>query len=104
MKWENVHTADNPVQAGMVRGLLEAGGLTVQLRGMDLWAAGVEIYYAEGARPSVWVLTVQADEARRILTEAPDEQAGRGWTCRRCGTPLEGQFTACWHCGTAREA
>lgn len=104
MKWEKIHTADNPVQAGLVRGLLESHGLTVQLRGMDLWAAGVEIYYAEGARPSVWVPAIQAEEARRVLTETPEDFGGRDWDCDHCGTRLESQFTACWHCGTPRNA
>jgi hypothetical protein len=28
--------------------------------------------------------------------------SGERWTCPQCGEPLEGQFTACWQCGTAR--
>ena len=29
--------------------------------------------------------------------------SGQHWTCE-CGEKLEGQFTACWKCGSARPA
>jgi len=27
---------------------------------------------------------------------------GEAWQCSECGETSEGQFTACWQCGTAR--
>jgi hypothetical protein len=101
--WSRVHTADNPAEVGFVRGLLEAEGIETHVRSMDLWAAAVEIYFAEGARPSVWVREQELDRARQVLAGADQRGQSRGWVCRRCGEGLDGQFTACWSCGTARD-
>jgi len=102
-KWVKLVTADHPVEAGFVRGLLEALDIEVQLRSMELWTAAVEIYTAEGARPSVWVRPADLERARAVLEKSPAD-AGSPWHCPRCGEALEGQFTACWQCGCRREA
>lgn len=96
--WAQLHTADNPVEVGFVRGLLEAEGIETRVRSMDLWTAAVEIYFAEGARPSVWVRQSQLDWARRVLEEVDRRGQGQPWRCERCGERLEAQFTACWRC------
>lgn len=101
--WTRVFTADNPVEVGFVRGLLEAEGIETRVRSMELWAAAVEIYFAEGARPSVWVKVRDRERAERILKERDRTEAGNEWTCAGCGERLEGQFTSCWHCGQARD-
>lgn len=100
--WTKLTTAENPIEAGFLRGLVEAAGIEVQVRSMELWTAAVEIYYSEGARPSLWVPERNLQAARRVLQQR-GASAGQGaWTCPGCGERLEGQFTACWHCGTAR--
>lgn len=98
--WVKLHTADNPAEVGFVRGLLEADGIETRARSMELWTAAVEIYFAEGARPSVWVRRHELERARKVLSERDRSASGQSWTCRRCGEKLEGQFTACWNCGT----
>jgi hypothetical protein len=96
--WAQLHTADNPVEVGFVRGLLEAEGIETRVRSMDLWTAAVEIYFAEGARPSVWVRQSELAWARRVLEEADRHGQGQAWRCQRCGERIEPQFTACWRC------
>lgn len=93
-----MHTADNPVEVGFVRGLLEAEGIDTRVRSMDLWTAAVEIYFAEGARPSVWVRESDLVWARRVLAESDRRGQGEDWQCPQCGERIEAQFTACWRC------
>jgi hypothetical protein len=101
--WVRVHTADNPPEAVFIRGLLEAEGIPVRLKSMELWTAAVEIYFAEGARPSVWVPRKAVSEAERILAQRDRRGLGLPWRCA-CGEELEGQFTTCWCCGETRPA
>ncbi|MFW5815328.1 MAG: DUF2007 domain-containing protein [Wenzhouxiangella sp.] len=100
-KWVRVHTADNPPEAVFIRGLLEAEGIPVQLKSMELWTAAVEIYFAEGARPSVWVPRKALADAERVLAQRDRSGRGRAWNCA-CGERLEAQFTSCWRCGQGR--
>jgi len=100
--WTKLVTADNPVQAGFLRGLVEAAGIPTQMRSMELWTAAVEIYYAEGARPSIWVRQRDLEAARNVLRDR-GRVSEPSWSCPGCGEQLEGQFTACWHCGRARD-
>lgn len=100
--WIRVAGAENPVEASFLGGLLEAAGIEVRLRRMELWTAAVEIYFVEDARPSVWVKKRDAERAREVLRERGRSDR-TDWTCPGCGEQLEGQFTACWRCGRARE-
>ena len=84
-----------------MRGLLESAGLDVQVRSDMLWSVAVEIYYSDGARPSIWVRRKDLLKARRILASR-HESAGPSWVCRHCSERLEGQFSACWSCGRQR--
>ncbi len=99
--WVRVYTADNPPEAVFVRGLLEAEGIPVRLKSMELWTAAVEIYFAEGARPSVWVPNSALGQAERVLAQRDRRGIGQAWSCR-CGESLEAQFTVCWQCGRPR--
>jgi predicted RNA-binding Zn-ribbon protein involved in translation (DUF1610 family) len=97
--WIRVFTADNPVEVGFVRGLLEAEGIETRARSMELWAAAVEIYFAEGARPSVWVREHERERAETVIRERDRSGESKSrWTCPNCGERLDGQFTACWRC------
>lgn len=102
--WTRLITADDPIEAGFLRGLLESAGIEVQLRSMELWTAAVEIYYSEGARPSVWVHARDLERARQVVERRDEPGDSPSWTCSGCGERLEGQFTSCWQCGRARGA
>ncbi|MEN1728383.1 MAG: DUF2007 domain-containing protein [Pseudomonadota bacterium] len=96
--WTRLYTADNPVDVGFIQGLLAADGLPTQVQGMELWAAAVEIYFAEGARPSVWVRDQDVDRARTVMAQSDRRDHGEPWDCPACQERLEGQFSACWRC------
>lgn len=44
------------------------------------------------------------ERAREIVLAAlgADTQPGPPWRCQGCGEEIEGQFSACWHCGESR--
>ena len=106
---KKVFTARHGAEASFMRDLLESQGLTVVVRGEDLWGATGEVPFVE-AWPTIWVL----DDAREAEARAIVEQheAGKGgaaegqatWRCAKCGQELEPQFTTCWSCGTERPA
>ena len=96
-----VHTAQNLADAYIVKDALEAQGFAATVRGEHL--AAERAGDVEGL-PSVWVPESQAERAFRLVTEhegVPDG-AAPDWTCPGCDEEIEGQFTECWQCGTAR--
>lgn len=106
-----VYTADNPVDAHLLKGLLEGEGIEAEVRGEFLWGCRGEIPLLPETSPSVWVID-DADRERAgeiiavfIRHVEMDRKAGRddgGWACPACGAPNEGRFTDCWKCGTGR--
>lgn len=92
------------VEAAHVRNLLESAGIAVELKNDRLWSALGEIPVIE-AWPQVWVDDPRdADRARSVLRDLDRGSTSPAWTCTACGEWLEGQFTACWHCGGERPA
>ena len=57
---------------------------------------------------SAWIFDeAQFDAANALLTAFlsgthPGSTNAERWSCHTCGEELEGQFTACWACGTAK--
>jgi len=104
MTWNRVLVADSPLHAGLARITLEAEGLTVQLRQMELWGVAVEVLYSEGAAPSVWVPEEQAEQARellqkhreKLLADCTSEQPD--WFCANCQERNGSNFDSCWKC------
>lgn len=93
--------AENPLEAGLAKVALEAEGIRVQLRNMDLWGVAVEVLYAEGAAPSVWVPESSAQSARDILKRhAETVLPGKleKWHCSDCQASNDAHFEICWRC------
>ncbi len=99
---QRVYTARHPIDAHLVRGLLEAEGIPAEVRGEVLFGARGEIPMTEDTLPSVWVLDEwAATRARSVVLRhraglAP--AAGPAWSCPACGETLEPQFSDCWRC------
>jgi hypothetical protein len=50
--------------------------------------------------PQLWVVNdLDFDRAQQLIEGGLDE-AGPDWRCTQCGEHNEGQFAACWNCGT----
>lgn len=101
-----LYTARHAADAHLVRGYLESVGVHSIVRGEYL-TGGIGELPADVCR--VWVLDDEelprADKLLRqfLRGEAAGAHAHERWQCRKCHEDIEGQFTDCWRCGTARD-
>lgn len=92
-------------QAGLLKELLEREGIPCLLRNEQLFSAMGEIPFLE-CLPQLWVVDDDVyPRARQLLDNWLREEGTPAdrWVCPRCGETLEGQFGACWQCGTERK-
>ena len=99
---KKIYLAENLVDAGLMKGLLENQGIECLVKNQSLAGALGELPPLE-CWPEIWI----ADEsdyqrAEQIIhnAQAPAETAG-DWPCE-CGETIEGQFTSCWNCKRER--
>lgn len=99
---KRIYVARDPIEAHLVKGLLEAEGIAVEVRGEALFGARGEIPMTEDTLPSIWVREPGAAlRARGVLDAFRCESplgGGAVWRCPSCGEELEPQFSACWRC------
>jgi hypothetical protein len=95
-----VLTVGNPAQALFAKALLESSGIASEIRNEFLFNARGGVAMGPESLPQLWVDAHDADAALEVLRQA--EPAPEPWTCPKCGTVLEGQFSTCWSCGTDR--
>ena len=99
-----VHTAKHPTEAHLIRGMLEAEGIRAIVKGDQLYGAYGEL----PVLPTVWILDDTLAASANVLViefllgTAARKYGHQRWTCSQCGEVLEGQFTDCWNCGSAR--
>jgi hypothetical protein len=103
-----VYLAADPLEAHLVKGLLESAGIEAAVGGEALFAVRGAVPMTTETLPSVWV--VQEDtvaRARELIDEykqgrQPGGDDARPWRCASCGEQQESQFTNCWQCGATR--
>ena len=56
--------------------------------------------------PELWVVNdLDYDRAKQLIdVNITDESPHDPWKCRKCGEQNEGQFAACWNCGSRFDA
>ena len=98
---KKVTSADSLVTINHYKNLLESEGIPCQIRNEFLGGIAGEMPLQE-IWPELWVINdIDYDRARQLLDNAiVDESPHANWTCRQCGEENEGQFAACWNCGT----
>ena len=98
-----VYTHPDPAIASLVTNGLENEGIVALVKGDALGAALGEVPPI-AAWVEVWIEDdSRADDARAVVREATADVAPTpDWTCVSCGETVEGQFGACWKCGTPR--
>ena len=97
-----VWRAFNVVEATHLRNVLEVAGIPAILRNENLIRVAGEVPFDQ-TWPEVWILdNAQAAEAEALLQELRRPRYAPGWACPHCQESIEGQFTACWKCGTQR--
>jgi hypothetical protein len=95
----------NAVEAFALFHFLDSQGLPVRLRERPLTIALGEIPFMEAASEIYLDDPERLDEAQRLIERYRSGYAGafgRPWTCHDCGETHEGQFGACWKCGSLR--
>jgi hypothetical protein len=100
---KKIHAARHAVEAHLVRGYLHSHGIAAEVRGEYLTSGWGELPVDVC---SVWIVDDAQYEAANALLNAllkgTHVATGERWRCEACGEELEGQFTACWSCGTAK--
>ncbi|MBN1803805.1 MAG: DUF2007 domain-containing protein [Sedimentisphaerales bacterium] len=102
-----VHIADDPTEAHLVKGILEQYGISCEIHGEALWGARGELPLTPETLPTVWIIDEDRfDEAKELIEQFKSKtltaNAGPSWRCPECGVEVEGQFTDCWKCGASR--
>ena len=84
------------------KNLLEAEGIPTVIRNEHLGSVLGEIPFPE-TWPQLWVVNdLDYDRAKQLLhADKLGESPTESWRCRRCGEENEGQFAACWNCGSS---
>ncbi|MEJ2471120.1 MAG: DUF2007 domain-containing protein [Desulfuromonadales bacterium] len=92
-------------QAGLLKERLEGEGIACLIRNEQLFAALGEIPFLE-CFPELWVVDEEVWPRAKTLLDnwLKEDRDAADWTCPVCGEILEGQFGACWQCGTTRDA
>jgi len=103
MKKLHTFSLADRAEAGLLKELLEREGIACLIRNEQLFAALGEIPFLECC-PELWVVDNEVWPRARLLLDSwlKSEAGGLPWTCAECGEMLEGQFGACWNCGTQR--
>lgn len=105
---KQVYIAQDPTEAHLIRGLLEAEGIEAIVQGEHLFTIRGGVPLTPDTSPSVWIVQDAYFARARELVEqlnqkgAPSVAKGETWQCNQCGESLEGQFTECWRCGASR--
>lgn len=97
---KRVYSSQNSMMAGLVKGLLENEGIGCLMKNQIL-SSGIGELPVNECWPEVWI-TDDNDYSRATEliehTLSVADKSFPSWKCR-CGEVVEGQFSACWHCG-----
>ena len=101
---KKVYTTDSLVTVQHLKNLLEQEGIPCLVKNDQMFTLRGEVPFIE-VWPQLWVsrdadLMRAAQVVAEHLEGPPDDLPK--WTCRGCQETLDGQFTACWHCGEER--
>jgi Putative prokaryotic signal transducing protein len=99
-----VYSAPHALVLGNLRNALLAEGIASEVRTPFLAAARGDVPFTE-CWSELWVVDDQdADRALSLIRAVlePGEQKAVSWRCQKCGEEIEGQFGACWQCGSVR--
>lgn len=104
MKKLYTFTLADRAEAGLMKDRLEGEGISCLVRNEQLFAALGEIPFLE-CSPELWVVDDEVWPRAKLLLDSwfKTGESGASWDCPSCGETLEGQFGACWKCGTERD-
>lgn len=102
MKKLHIFSYRDRLQAGLLKEILAHEGLECTLRNDQLSSAMGEIPFTE-CYPELWLVDDEAFPRAQMFLNAwlrDDISNVDPWICPTCGECCEGQFGACWACGT----
>lgn len=102
---KKVASSDSLITINHYRNLLESEGIPAVLRNEHLGGVLGEMPFTE-VWPQLWVTNdLDCDRAMQLISDAvAEESPTESWRCGKCGEENEGQFSACWNCGTEEPA
>ena len=95
---KRVFTSPDSAEVGLLKSLLEEAGIECFTRNETQAYTGVAFH------PELWIVSDEDEPAaEKICREWRQSAADQTrWKCTTCGEELEGQFAACWNCGSPR--
>lgn len=99
-----VYSAQSALTVGNLRNLLVREGIESEVRIPFLAAASGDLPMTE-CWSELWILDDgDLERAMKLINASlePGTQAYASWKCAECGEEVEGQFEACWNCGSSR--
>lgn len=98
-----LYTAENPLEAHMLRGFLEAHGIEAIVQGDHLFNGRGALPLSFDTLPTVWAVRPSEHASAKVLLEEWQARPDlANWDCRGCGEHVDGAFESCWQCGTMR--
>jgi len=100
---KKVTTSHSLVTINHYKNVLESEGIACRIKNEILGGIAGEMPLTE-VWPELWVLNdIDFDRAAQLIDESiGDESPSEPWECRKCGESNEGQYAACWNCGTVQ--
>ena len=93
-------SAESIIMINHYQNLLEAEGIPTEVRNQHLGSIMGEVPFFE-TWPQLWIVNdLDYDRATQLIDAVDAESPTESWQCAKCGEENEGQFSACWNCGT----
>ena len=98
---KKLNSSESLVTINHWKNILQSEGIACEIRNEHLGSIMGEMPFVEGW-PQLWIVNdLDFDRAQQLISDdLMDESPAEPWKCRRCGEANEGQFAACWSCGT----
>ena len=99
---KKLNSSESIVTVNHWKNLLESEGIPCEIRNEHLGSIMGEMPFPD-VWPQIWVINdLDYDRAKQLIDKdiAATESPSEPWKCGKCGEENEGQFAACWNCGT----
>jgi len=97
-------SAESLILINHYKNVLEAEGIATEVRNQHLGSIMGEVPFFE-TWPQLWIVNdLDFDRATQLVGAVDAESPAEPWKCTDCGEQNEGQFAACWNCGSSADA
>ncbi|WP_404400857.1 DUF2007 domain-containing protein [Idiomarina seosinensis] len=96
-EWIVAYYAKDPIEAGLLKGLLESQSITVQMQNNGM-IGGIGELPADAIETPLKVKPEDYDKAREIL-QAYEQEESVEQLCNHCHEINFSNFELCWNCG-----